>query len=193
MTHLSDDDLDDLEFDTLRTGDHTGAARRLSELAAEVSGGVSRAKILLRAGEQWQYAGDHEKAAEAYRQAIEDGGESYGDPRAYLADALLELGKDGEAKDLIGQIYRDRPRDPEVYRCVAELLYAYGDTEQAHDWATTGAEVVMGIEGDEAAVASDSLEALLRLRYRTRLDLGRPEDTYDAMLDDLLKESPPRG
>lgn len=194
MTHLTDDDLDDLEFDTLRTGDHSGAARRLSEMAEMASGsdGVSRAKILLRAGEQWQYAGEHEKAAEVYRRAIEDGGESYGDPRAYLADALFELGQDDEAKSLIKQIYQDRPRDPEVYRCVAELLYAYGDIEQAHDWATTGAEVVMGIEGEDAAVASDSLEALLRLRYRTRVDLGRAEDRYDAMLDDLLKESPPR-
>lgn len=190
MTHLSDDDLDDLEFDTLRTGDHSGAARRLSELAETVSGGVSRAKILLRAGEQWQHAGDHEKAADAYRQAIDDGGESYGDPRAYLADALFELEKPEEAKALISEIDRDRPRDPEVYRCVAELLYAYGDTADAHDWATAGADVVMNTDGDDAELASDSLEALLRLRYRARLDLGRPEDHYDAMLDDLLKESP---
>ena len=51
MTHVTEDDLDDLEFDTLRTGDHTSAARRLSELAESVSGGVSRANVLLRAGE----------------------------------------------------------------------------------------------------------------------------------------------
>jgi tetratricopeptide (TPR) repeat protein len=193
VTHLSDDDLDDLEFDTLRTGDHSGAAVRLSKMADAVSGGVSRAKILLRAGEQWQYAGDHERAAAVYRQAIEDGGEAYGDPRAYLADALFELGQHDEAKALIKQIYRDRPRDPEVYRCVAELLYAYGDLDQAHEWATTGADVVLGTEGEDAKVASDSLEALLRLRYRARVDLGRDEDRYDAMLDDLLKETPPRG
>jgi len=193
VTHLSDDDLDDLEFDTLRTGDHSGAARRLSELADSVSGGVSRAKILLRAGEQWQHAGDHEKAAEAYQKAIADGGETYGDPRAYLADALFELGKETEARSLIEEIYRDRPVDPEVYRCVAELLYAHGDPAQAHDWATSGADVVLAAKGKDAAIAADSLEALLRLRYRTRLDLGRPEDRYDAMLDDLLKEAPRSG
>lgn len=192
MTHLSDDDLDDLEFDTLRTGDHAGAAQRLSELADTVTGGVSRAKILLRAGEQWQHAGDHKRAAEAYRQAIEDGGETYGDPRVYLADALFELDQHDEAKELLEQIYRDRPADPEVYRNVAEMLYANGDIEQAHDWATTGADVVLATKGEDAKLASDSLEALLRLRYRARIDLRRPEDRYDAMLDDLLKEIPPQ-
>ncbi|HEX2315230.1 MAG TPA: tetratricopeptide repeat protein [Thermomonospora sp.] len=204
---MTEDDLDDLEFDTLRTGDHTSAARRLSELAASVSGGVSRAKVLLRAGEQWQHAGDHDKAAELYRQAIEDGGETYGDPRAYLADALFELGRGDEARALIEQIRADRPRDPEVYRTVAEVLYAQGDMIGAYDWATAGADVVLALrsgerrDGDldalgelgdlddpgDLAVAEDSLEALLRLRYRARIDLGRAEDEYDAMLDDLLK------
>ncbi|SEG89731.1 Tetratricopeptide repeat-containing protein [Thermomonospora echinospora] len=193
MTHVTEDDLDDLEFATLRTGDHTSAARRLSELAASVSGGVSRAKVLLRAGEQWQHAGDHGKAAELYRQAIEDGGETYGDPRAYLADALFELDRPDEARDLIEQIRADAPRDPEVYRTVAEVLYAQGDLAGAYEWATAGADMVLALRerrtgpGDDLVVAEDSLEGLLRLRYRARIDLGRSEDEYDAMLDDLLK------
>ena len=201
---MTEDDLDDMEFDTLRTGDHVAAAQRLSELAGSVSGGVSRAKVLLRAGEQWQHAGDHEKAAELYRAAIEDGGEVYGDPRAYLADALFELGRTDEARALIEQIRADAPRDPEVHRCVSELLYAHGDLSGAHEWATAGADVVLSIRdrGEDTAQAApereadalsaeDSLEALLRLRYRARVDLGQPEDEYDAMLDDLLKAERP--
>ncbi|QXJ26622.1 tetratricopeptide repeat protein [Actinomadura graeca] len=206
---MTEDDLDDLEFDTLRTGDHISAARRLSELAEAVSGGVSRANVLLRAGEQWQHAGDHARAAELYRRALEDGGEVYGDPRAYLADALFELGRGDEARALVEQIRADKPRDPEVYRAVAEVLYAQGDASGAHEWATSGADVVLalrdhaGVGGpdeprslatgslapapDDAALAEDSLEALLRLRYRARIDLGRAEDDYDALLDDLLK------
>ncbi|MFC6884721.1 MULTISPECIES: tetratricopeptide repeat protein [Actinomadura] len=216
MTHVTEDDLDDLEFDTLRTGDHISAALRLSELAESVSGGVSRANVLLRAGEQWQHAGDHAKAAELYRRALEDGGETYGDPRAYLADALFELSRADEARALVEQIRADQPRDPEVYRTVAEVLYAQGDPAGAHDWATSGADVVLalrdravgtGIGGgpdeapatedeesltpgpDDVALAEDSLEALLRLRYRARVDLGRDEDDYDALLDDLLKNA----
>lgn len=212
MTHVTEDDLDDLEFDTLRTGDHISAAERLSELAESVTGGVSRANVLLRAGEQWQHAGDHGKAAELYRRAMEDGGEVYGDPRAYLADALFELGRADEARTLVDEIRADKPRDPEVYRTVAEVLYAQGDASGAHDWATSGADVVLalrdravgtGVGGpdeppvsgeesftpgpDDVALAEDSLEALLRLRYRARIDLGRSEDDYDALLDDLLK------
>jgi len=212
VTHVTEDDLDDLEFDTLRTGDHISAARRLSELAESVSGGVSRANVLLRAGEQWQHAGDHARAAELYRTAIEDGGETYGDPRAYLADALFELGEADEARKLVEQIRADAPSDPEVYRAVAEVLYAQGDAAGAHEWATAGADVVLALRDravgigagtgasptrgaeeeftpgpDDVALAEDSLEALLRLRYRARVDLGRPEDDYDALLDDLLK------
>ncbi len=210
---MTEDDLDDLEFDTLRTGDHISAARRLAELAETVSSGVSRANVLLRAGEQWQHAGDHGRAAEFYRRALDDGGETYGDPRAYLADALFELGEAGEARKLLDQIREDAPRDPEVYRAVAEVLYAHEDPVGAHDWATAGADVVLtlrdqavgtGLGGapgendapesltpgpDDVALAEDSLEALLRLRYRARLDLGRPEDDYDALLDDLLKNA----
>jgi len=203
VTHVTEDDLDDLEFDTLRTGDHISAAERLSELAESVTGGVSRANVLLRAGEQWQHAGDHGKAAELYRKALEDSGEVYGDPRAYLADALFELGQADEARTLVEQIRADRPRDPEVYRTVAEVLYAQGDASGAHDWATSGADVVLALRDraeppvaddasltpgpDDVALAEDSLEALLRLRYRARVDLGRGEDDYDALLDDLLK------
>jgi predicted Zn-dependent protease len=145
VTHVTEDDLDDLEFDTLRTGDHISAARRLSELAESVSGGVSRANVLLRAGEQYQHAGDHGRAAELYRRAMEDGGETYGDPRAYLADALFELGSADEARTLLDQIRADSPRDPEVYRAVAEVLYAQGDATGAHEWATSGADVVLAL------------------------------------------------
>jgi tetratricopeptide (TPR) repeat protein len=188
VTHVTEDDLDDLEFDTLRSGDHTSAAERLGELAASVSGGVSRAKVLLRAGEQWQHAGEHAKAAELYELAIQDGGETYGDPRAYLADALFELGRKDEAQALVDQIRAEAPDDPEVYRTVAEVLYEKGDVRGTYEWATLGADVVLAVQDrGERESAEDSLEALLRLRYRARLDLGHPEDQYDTLLDDLLK------
>jgi tetratricopeptide (TPR) repeat protein len=182
VTHVTEDDLDDLEFDTLRTGDHASAARRFVELAETVSGGVSRASLLLRAGEQWQHAGDHAKAAETFRSALADGGDTYGDPRIYLAGALFELDDRDEARRLIEQVRVESPRDPEVYRAVAELLYEQGELVGAHDWSTAGADLARS--GDP-----DSLEGLLRIRYRSRLDLRRPEDEYDALLDQLLKKT----
>jgi tetratricopeptide (TPR) repeat protein len=179
---VTEDDLDNLEFDTLRTGDHAATAKRLLELAETVSGGVSRATLLLRAGEQWQHVGDNAKAAEAYRNAIDDGGEVYGDPRIYLAGALYELDRSDEAQLLLERVRADAPSDPEVYRAVADLLYEQGDLVGAHDWATEGADLARSTD-------PDGLEGLLRIRYRCRLDLKRPEDEYDAMLDELLKKT----
>jgi tetratricopeptide (TPR) repeat protein len=182
VTHVTEDDLDDLEFDTLRTGDHAAAARRFVELAETVSGGVSRASLLLRAGEQWQHAGDHVRAAETYRNAVADGGDAYGDPRVYLAGALFELDRKEEARGLIEQVRAEAPQDPEVYRAVAELLYEQGELVGAHDWCTEGADLARSAD-------PDSLEGLLRIRYRSRLDLRWPEDEYDALLDELLKDT----
>jgi tetratricopeptide (TPR) repeat protein len=182
VTHVTEDDLDDMEFDTLRTGDHASAARRFVELAETVSGGVSRASLLLRAGEQWQHAGDHAKAAEMFRGALADGGDTYGDARIYLAGALFELDERPQARELIEQVRAESPRDPEVYRAVAELLYEQGELADAQDWATAGADLAR-------AADPDSLEGLLRIRYRARLDLRRPEDEYDALLDELLKKT----
>ncbi|GAA3236860.1 tetratricopeptide repeat protein [Actinocorallia longicatena] len=186
MTHVTEADLDDLEFDTLRTGEHRAAAVRLTEMAdtAEPSqGGVSRAKVLLRAGEQFQHAGDHVRAAEVYRLAIEDGGEVYGDPRVYLADALLKLGETEESLSLLAQIRESKPTDPEVYRVVAEVLYEHGDLLGAHTWSTEGADLILAQPEASRGDAADSLEGLLRMRFRARVDLGRPEDEYDALLD----------
>lgn len=179
---MTENDLDDLEFETLRTGDHAAAAMRFVELAETVSGDVSRASLLLRAGEQWQHAGEHEKAAEAYRGALDDGGDTYGDPRIYLAGALFELDRRDEAQALIDEVRADAPKDPETFRAVAELLYEQGDLAGAHDWSTEGADLARSAD-------PENFEGLLRIRYRCRLDLGRPEDEYDALLDDLLKKT----
>src|SRR3569833_1319016 len=147
VTHVTEDDLDDLEFDTLRTGDHASAARRFVELAETVSGGVSRASLLLRAGEQWQHAGDHAKAVETYRAALADGGDTYGDPRIYLAGALFEVGDRDAASRLLAQVRADAPRAPEVFRAVAELLYEQGELAGARDWVSVG--VVLVWSGDQ--------------------------------------------
>ena len=179
---MTEDDLDDIEFETLRTGNHASAARRFVELAETVSGGVSRASLLLRAGEQWQHAGDHAKAAQSFRRALADGGDAYSDPRIFLAGALFELDERDDARRLIEQVRAESPRDPEVYRAVAELLYEQGELLGAHDWSTAGADLAK--EHDP-----ESLEGLLRIRYRARLDLHRTEDEYDALLDELLKKT----
>lgn len=172
-------DIDELEDEALRTGEHAQTADRLMQVAErEELDAVSRAEVLARAGGQWQLSGQPGEAATMYERAVDDGGHVQGDARAHLADALFELGRQDEARSLLKRIGADRPSDPVVYHCVAETLEAQRDLSGAHDWATTGVELVLG-----DVTSSNSLDMLLRTRFRVRRDLGLPEDDYDDMLD----------
>lgn len=185
-------DLEELEDETLRTGEHAATGARLAQLADEADlHGVSRAEILARAGGQSQLAGQPERAAELYRRAVEDGGPVHGDARAYLADALFDLGHAEEARSWFARIRADEPSDPAVYHVVAETLEAQRDLPGAHDWASAGAHLALRAEQPSHV----ALDMLLRARFRVRRDLGLPEDEYDDMLDELSPtgDVPPDG
>lgn len=175
-------DLEELEDETLHTGEHAATGDRLARLADEGElRDVSRAEILVRAGGQWQLAGQAARAAEEYRRAVDDGGPVHGDARAYLADALFDLGQAEEARSWLARIRAEGPSDPAAYHVAAETLEAQRDLAGAHDWATAGARVALRTE-EPSRVA---LDMLLRTRFRVRRDLGLPEDEYDDMLDGL--------
>jgi len=204
VTHVTEDDLDDLEFDTLHTGDHT-SRRAAFDLADSVSGGVSRAKVLLRAANSGSTRVTTPRR-ELYQRAVEDGGEAYGMPAPiWPTRCSRRAGRRGACP--ADEIRADAPKDPE-----STGRWPRASTPRrhrgAHDWprraptcdvhaaqSRGGLRRIRGGRGHRAAklaemaeMAEDSLEALLRLRYRTRLDLGRSEDEYDSMLDELLKQ-----
>lgn len=176
------EDLEELEDETLRTGDHAESASRLGQLAEEGRvQGVSRAEVFARAGGQWQLAGEPAHAADFYRRAVDEGGTVHGDARAFLADALFELERDDEARSLLEHVHADGPTDPVVYHCVAETLEARRDLAGAHEWATEGVALVLRDED----LCRAALDMLLRARFRVRRDMGLGEDDYDGMLDNL--------
>lgn len=177
------DDLDEIEFQAARTGNHVRAAVRMSNLAqdAELS---QRAEAHLRAGEQWMMADDAERAAQEFTAALEDGGETFADPRVYLIRALLALGRDTEAQELLSAVTVERDKvSPRTCDLLAELFTEQGDLRGALEWATAGVEQCFE-RGDDA-----ELQLLLRLRYRIRVDLGLDEDDYDRMLDDTRRQA----
>lgn len=182
MNELSEAALNALEFDAARTGEHGTAADLMSTLAEawHPDSDVSSAEALVRAGEQWEMAEEPGKAIELYRRAIADGGTTWLDPRAYLAAALLRLGRDREARGLIDELRADHPDDPRLYQWIAEALFDTGDITGAQGWATEGAQCWLRAGGDEHAV---DLQVLLRIRYRARVDLGLPEDDLDGLVD----------
>ena len=182
---LSREQFDSIEFDAAASGDHAAAAREMTLLAMTGTEtiGMPRAEAFLRAGEQWLLADEPAEAVDGFRRAMADGGPVFADPRIPLARALFQLGSQSEAQALISEVKAEGPADPQTCDLVAELLVERDDLAGALDWATTGVELCLTDrgqhDGDEA-----ELRLLLRLRYRIRNDLGLPEDSYDAMLDD---------
>ena len=170
------DNLDEIEFQAVRTGNHEQAAARMAELALQVQPGA-RAEYHLRAGEQWMIADDPQRAADEFTAAIQDGGATFADPRVPLVRALRDLGREAEADEMLNGLTAKREEvTPRTCDLLAELFTEQGDLQTAHDWATAGVERC--IELDDA-----ELQLLLRLRFRLRMDLGLPEDEYDRMLD----------
>lgn len=174
MAHVTNEQLDRLLDQALLLDDHGALARRLDTLAQGYeSGEMSRAAILVLAAEEWRQAGRPDTALDRFRSALEDGGEVAIDPRAGIADTLFELGRLEEARSVIAEI-RAEGWNPATALTIAETLVAYRDLEAAHEWATDG---VLACPPDAAI-----REALLRTRYRIRVDLGLPEDDLDAQL-----------
>lgn len=177
------DDFDEIEFQAVRTGNHVRAAVRMSNLAKEAEPG-QRAEAHLRAGEQWMMADDAERAALEFAEAIQDGGETFADPRVHLIRALLALDRDDEADDLLSAVTAERDKmSPRSCDLLAELFSEQGDLRAAHEWATAGVERCF--ERGETT----ELQLLLRLRYRLRVDLGLDEDDYDRLLDTTRRQA----
>lgn len=192
--YLTEDIFDQIEFEAARSGDHASAALRMAELADTYPRdyAISRAEALTRSGEQWELAERPDQAAVMYRKAIEDGGETWLDARAFLVGPLLRMGSETEARQIIAELRADNPQNPKVYEWVAEALFDFGDMPGAESWATAGARhLISEIErsGRDVMdlVSPDTdyvdLQDLLRIRYRSRLDQAQDEDDLDALVD----------
>jgi hypothetical protein len=184
---LSRETFDSLEFDAAASGEHAAAAREMTRLAtiATETAAMPRAEAYVRAGDQWLLADDPAEAADWFRRAVADGGPVFVDPRVGLARALFQLGRQREAQELISGLRTEGPADPRTCDVAAEFLVDSGDLAGALDWATAGVELCLAADTEaEHTGENPELRLLLRLRYRIRLDLGLPEDRYDALLDE---------
>lgn len=187
MPSLNREIFDSLEFDAAASGEHAVAAREMIRLATigTETAAMARAEAYLRAGDQWLLADDPAEAADWFRRALADGGPVSVDPRVGLARALFQLGRQREAQDLIHSVRTEGRADPRTCDLAAEFLVDSGDLVGALDWATTGVELCLAArQDDERTAENPELRLLLRLRYRVRIDLGLPEDSYDALLDE---------
>lgn len=175
MAHVTREHLDRLLEQALLADDHSTLARRLYDVALDYStGDVSRASILVQAAEEWRAAGQPARALECFQRALEDGGEVSIDPRAGIADTLFELDRHDEAREVIEAIRAEGGVSPATAHSIAETLVAYGDLEAGHAWVT---QALTDCDRDDP-----ERPAMLRTRYRIRVDLGLPEDELDALV-----------
>jgi len=186
VAELSREQFDSIEFDAAASGEHAAAARTMTELAtaADEETGMPRAEALLRAGEQWLLADRPAEAVTGLRSALAHAGPGFVDPLVPLARALFLLGRDAEAQALLSRLKAEGRRDSRTCDLVAELLVERSDLKAALDWATAGVELCLARQADQPEAEEPELRLLLRLRYRIRNDLGLPEDSYDALLDE---------
>ncbi|WP_308250556.1 tetratricopeptide repeat protein [Nonomuraea rhizosphaerae] len=175
MAHVTREHLDRLLEQALLADDHGSLAKRLYDVALGYSSGdISRASILVLAAEEWRAAGQPARAMECFQRAVEDGGESSIDPRAGIADTLFELDRPDEAREVIETMRAEGGITTATAHTIAETLVAYGDLPAGHEWAT---QAVLACDKDDPEQV-----ALLRTRYRIRVDLGLPEDDLDALV-----------
>ncbi|WP_017607485.1 hypothetical protein [Nocardiopsis xinjiangensis] len=177
VIHVTTAELDRLEFDAVRSGEHGRVAAQLQDLAnrAEAASEITRAELFVRAGEQWEIAQEYERACSSYQRAIDDGGHTVIDPRALCAGALLQMDEIERAHTHLGRLEKDVPDGLPTYLHIAEVLYAHGDLEGAEWWATSGAR-------SHPEDGGDLFEELLRIRFRIRSDLDLDEDDLDRSI-----------
>jgi tetratricopeptide (TPR) repeat protein len=180
---LTEDDVDDIVIKAAGNGNHAAAAARFEELAAspELHGEISRASLLVDAGGQHGLAGDWDAAIRCYRAAVEDGGTCDIDPRAWLHDALLRIGRIDEAVTLLEQLKASRSRNPDLYAAVAESLEMQGLLADSHVWFTMGYH-----RCESADVPEFMLDLLLVGRRRVRGRLGYPLDDLDNTAEEYM-------
>jgi tetratricopeptide (TPR) repeat protein len=186
---MDDELLDDLldEVEELATQMPNEQLARLLEARAHAlaPGTPRRAAWLCHAGERWEMEGDFVRAKVCYQEALRDGGETFLDPRADLANAMLELQEPARANELIDELRRDADNgelDELTHERVGEILEMHGRLEEALRWFDEGL----------ALAQRDEPEALdlgcLNGHYRVRRALGLPLDRHDVLCEERRRD-----
>lgn len=186
---MDDELLEDLldEVEELATQMPNEALARLLEDRAHAlaPGAPRRAAWLCHAGERWEMEGDFVRAKVCYEEALQDGGETFLDPRADLANALLELQEPARANELIDEMRRDAKGgavDEFTHERVGEILEMHGRLEEALRWFDSG--LAHAHPDDPEAVDLGCLNG----HYRVRRALGLPHDRQDLVCEEHRRD-----
>jgi len=137
---------------------------------------VSRAAVLIEAGEDFGYAGDHAEALRMYEAARDDGGPAYVDPRALIVQALYQGGQTDAALELADALRKESPRQLNTFLVLGGFFELVDEFKQAQRWYSMG---IRAMDSGNVAGSESQYESMLIGRARVRSELGMPRDTLD--------------
>lgn len=137
---------------------------------------VSRASVLVEAGENFGYAGDHAEALRMYEAAREDGGVAYVDPRALMVQALYQGGQTDAALELADALRKDSPRLVSTFLVLGGFFELVDEFRQAQRWYSMG---IRAMDSGNVSGSESQYESMLIGRARVRSELVLPRDTLD--------------
>jgi len=182
---LFEEILDEVEQLATRVPPATLAQLLERRAAALPAGAPGRAAWFGHAGERYEMIGDLANARSCYEQAVEDGGGAFVDPRADLANVLLDLGETRRAEQLIDDLRNDSSEADVgefLHERVGEILELHGRHEEALRWFDAG--LVHAQREEPGALDLGCLNG----RYRVRRVLGRPLDRLDRLCEHSRRE-----
>jgi hypothetical protein len=175
------------DFDDVRDRAHRGEgqdraiAETLRDWATDaehytLADGVSRASVLLEAGENFGYAGDSAEAVRMFEAARADGGATYVDPRALMVQALYEGGAKDASLELAGALRKAAGKPLSTYLVLGGFFELADELQASQRWYSMG---IRAMDSGNTAGSEQQYESMLIGRARVRSELGLPGDTLD--------------
>lgn len=175
------------DFDSVRDRAHRGElddrviAETLRDWAIDperftLADDVSRAELLVQAGESFGYARDHAEALRMFEAARDDGGPTYVDPRALMVQALYEGGRKDAAIELADALRKDAPRTVSTYLVLGGFFELVDELRASQRWYSMG---IRAMDSGNVPGTEAQYESMLIGRARIRSELGMPSDTLD--------------
>jgi len=137
---------------------------------------VSRAAVLVEAGENFGYAGDHAEALRMFEAARADGGSIYVDIRALMVQALYQGGQKDAALELANALRKESPDQITTFLVLSSFFELVDEFQAAQRWFSMG---IRAMDSGNVPGSEQQYESMLIGRARVRNELGLAQDTLD--------------
>ncbi|GAB3802692.1 hypothetical protein GCM10028798_20430 [Humibacter antri] len=177
---ITQNDFDDVRLRTDRVDGSIAETLRAWAMEPErfsLADDVSRAAVLVEAGDDFGYGGDHAEALRMYEAARDDGGATYVDPRALIVQGLYQIGQTASALELADALRKESPRQLNTFLVLGGFFELVDEFKQAQRWYSMG---IRAMDSGNVPGSESQYESMLIGRARVRSELGVRQDTLDG-------------